>query len=64
MPSLKDIQGRERKEGGRREREERRGDFCSQENKTVKVGVKKTQKEAGEEAEIYRPVSCFLRCEI
>lgn len=38
VPSLKDTQGRERKEGGRRLREERRGDFCSQENKTVKVG--------------------------
>ena len=46
------------------EREKRKeGDFCSQENKTVKVG-EKTQKEAGEEAEIYRPVSCFLCCEI
>lgn len=47
VPSLKDIQGRERKEGGRREREERRGDFCSQENKTVKVGEKKNRKKRG-----------------
>ena len=64
MPSLKDTQGRGRKEGGRqREREEaRRGDSCSQENKTVRGGT--TQKEAGEVAEIYRPVSCFLCCEI
>ena len=48
---------------GERERRRKEWDFCSQENKTVKVG-EKTQKEAGEEAEIYRPVSCFLCCEI
>ena len=50
--SLKDIQGRGRNEGGRgreKEREERRkeGDFCSQENKTVKVGEKKHRKKWG-----------------
>lgn len=65
VPSLKDRQGRE-KEGGREKEQERRGDFCSQENKTVKsvcVCVGETQK-VGEEAEIYRPVSCFPRWEI
>ena len=36
-------------------------DFCSQENKTVKLGgTTHVQKEAEEAAEIYRPVSCLL----
>lgn len=58
------MPGKGRRGEGRERKEKRKGDFCSQENKTVKVGGKKTQKEAGEEAEIYRPVSCFLRWEI
>lgn len=44
-PSLKDTQGKRRKEGGReRERRRKEGDFCSQENKTVKVGGKHRKK--------------------
>lgn len=46
VPSLKDTQGRRRKEGGR-ERRRKEGDFCSQENKTVKVGGGNTERSGG-----------------
>lgn len=61
---MKDTQVK-KKEGGSRRGEGEERDFCSQENKTVRVGgTTHVQKDAEEAAEIYRPVSCSPYCEI
>lgn len=55
--------GRGRKEGVRQGGRTRGGGISAAKKTKLKVGGNHTQK-AGEEAEIYRPVSCFLRSEI